>query len=208
MPIILKDEMGNSLVYTPNKNRVYKNTESRFLRNTLIALDYLYYNDLMEVVYFRNKENEKKVDIIDELVDNARENIFIIASNKNQYFPATNTITFNDTHGVLFRKNFRKRFTGSNVGFNAPVSLLAHEMIHCYHELFDENGYRKRKANKTTRGKKVLENGKDLSYPNAEEFLTVTLTNQINEKLGDDKRGNYGRQYYPVIDVLSTEKKV
>ena len=44
----------------------------------------------------------------------------------------------------------------------------------------------------------------DLSFENREEEYTTTLANQINEKIGDDKRTNYG---YGVYDTESPTSK-
>jgi hypothetical protein len=188
--------------YSYLAERDYSKLNNSFLSNTLKALDFLYKNDVLTVYYSK----DFKVDIIDALVDDADEEIRIIQGPSNKYYPATNTIQFKDTHGVEFRKNFRKRFSGSNIGYNSPVALLSHELIHCYHELFDENGYKKRRQDHTTKGHKLLPTGVDLSFPNREEALVVRLTNQVAKRLGEDKRGNYGRNYYPTKDVLSTEK--
>jgi len=193
--------------YVFKKHRDYTAISDDFLRNTLQIIDYLYLNEIMTVSYNKNTTDEKVVDIIDALVDEATEDIHIIQGDKNQYFPATNTIKFKHQHGVMFRKDYKKRFSGSNIGYNSPMSLFAHEIIHCYHELFDENGYRSRRLDRTMKVKKVNSNGKDLSFPNKEEELVIRLTNQVIKKLGEDKRRNYGRDYYLVENVLRTEKK-
>ena len=144
-----------------------------------------------------------KVNIIDILVDETHDTIYVRQFHKNQYQPSTNTIFFNDTQGAIFRKKYRKRFTASNKGFNSPLSLFAHEVIHCYHELHDEEHYHHRRHNHTTKGRKIVPSGKDLSYPNKEEELVILLTNQVIKKLGEDVRTNYGRSYYDVDNVLS-----
>jgi len=189
------------------EKRDYESISDVFLKNTLEILDYLYANDIMTVTYQKNTPTEKTVDIIDTLVDDAPEDIHIMQGAKNQYFPATNTIKFKHQHGVMFRKDYKKRFRGSNIGYNSPMSLLAHEIIHCYHELFDENGYRSRRIDRAVKSKKINPNGKDLSFPNKEEELVIRLTNQVIKRLGEDKRRNYGRDYYLVEHVLSTDRK-
>ncbi len=187
--------------------RDYEAISDIFLKNTLQILDYLYEHDIMTVTYHKKTPAKKKVDIIDVLVDKATEDIHIMQGDKNQYFPASNTIKFKHQHGVMFRKDYKKRFSGSNIGYNSPMALLAHEIIHCYHELFDENGYRSRRLDRSVKSKKINSNGKDLSFPNKEEELVIRLTNQIIKRLGEDKRRNYGRNYYLVEHVLSTDKK-
>ena len=196
--------------YKYQYRRNYKPIDNEFLINTLVALDYLYENDMLLVDYDKIKSYERndKVNIIDVLVDETPDTIYIRQFHKNQYQPGTNTIFFNDTQGAIFRKNYRKRFTSSNKGFNSPLSLFAHEIIHCYHELHDEHHYHARKHNHKTKGKKVVPSGKDLSYPNKEEELVILLTNQVIKKLGEDIRTNYGRSYYDVDNVLSTRERL
>ncbi len=189
--------------------RDFRKIDNHFLINTLVALDYLYENDLLLVDYDKIKSYKRndQVNILDILVDRTTEPIYIKQFHKNQYQPATNTIFFNDKQGATFRKNVKKRFTTKNQGFNSPLALFAHEIIHCYHELYDEDHYQDRRHNHQTKGKKLLDSGVDLSYPNKEEELVVLLTNQIAKKLGEDVRTNYGRSYYNVDNVLSIKKE-
>jgi mannose/fructose-specific phosphotransferase system component IIA len=204
------------IIYDTNKNfhykyiyrRDYKTFENTFLINVIVALDYLYENDILLVDYSKiNKyKTNRKVNIIDVLVDRTDEPIYIRQFHKNQYQPSTNTIFFNDTQGATFRKNYRKKFTTKNQGFNSPLALFAHEIIHCYHELHDEEQYQERRHNHATKGKKIVASGADLSYPNKEEELVVLLTNQVVKKLDEDIRTNYGRSYYDVDNVLSIRK--
>ena len=204
------------IIYDTNKQfhykyiyrRDYRTIDNPFLINSLVALDYLYENDLLVVDYSKiNKyKTNKKVNIIDVLVANKKEPIYIRQFHKNQYQPATNTIFFNDKQGASFRKNYRKKHTQKNQGFNSPLALFAHEIIHCYHELYDEEQYQERRHNHETKGKKIVSSGVDLSYPNEEEELVVLLTNQVVKRLGEDVRTNYGRNYYDVDNVLSTRK--
>ena len=86
-------------------------------------------------------------------------------------------------------------------------SVLAHELIHCYNELYETEDYHARKKNTTSRGKKIDYAGHDLSYPNAEEAFVIRMSNQVARKLGEDIRSNYGRTYYEVEDVRDTRKK-
>lgn len=206
MYIHIKYDINSLFEYKPIANRSISSIDNNFLKNTLIALDFLYFNDIMTVTYFKNTENEKTIDIIDLLVDETPEPIIIEKGETNQYFPQTNTVKFNDENGVVFRKDYKDNYSGNNVGYNSPVSLLAHELVHCYHELFDEEGYKNRKNDLSPKGEKITQTGVDLSFPNEEEELVIRLTNQICEKLGEDKRGNYGRNYYLTNSVLSTDK--
>ncbi len=205
--IILYDK-NKKFRYTYIYRRDYRSFENYFLINTIVALDYLYENNLLLLDYGKIKTYKRsdKINIIDVLVNETNEPVYIKQFHKNQYQPATNTIFFNDTQGAVFRKNYKKRFTTKNQGFNSPLSLFAHEIIHCYHELYDENHYHKRRQNKETKGNKIVPSGTDLSYPNKEEELVVLLTNQVIKKLGEDVRTNYGRSYYDVDNVLSVKK--
>lgn len=203
---ILFDDKKIKYSFIPNRD--YKIIDNSFLKNTLKALDYMYKNDLLLLTYKDgNSDQKNKFDIIDILVDETEEPIYIKQGTKNQYNPNDNTISFYDTHGISFRKDYKKPFTTKNLGYNSPISLLAHEIIHCFHELYDEHNYRKRKLNKSTKGKKVTHRGHDLSFANKEEELVVRLTNQIARKLGEDVRRNYGRNYFKVNDVFSTKKE-
>ena len=204
--IILFD--NKKFKYSFIENRNSKNIENSFLKNTLKALDFMYQNDLLQLTY-NDKNTGQKInyDIIDILVDETEEPIYIVQGTKNQYNPNNNVISFYDTHGISFRKDYKKRFTSKNLGYNSPISLLAHELIHCFHELYDEHNYRKRKSDKSTKGKKVTPKGHDLSFVNKEEELVVRLTNQVVRKLGEDVRRNYGRNYFKVKDVLSIDKE-
>ncbi len=204
MTILFKDK---EFYYSYREDRNYNTIKDSFLKNTLKALDYIYMHDLL-VLNFKNDtlETSQKINILDLLMRQSQESVFIKQGEKNQYNPNNNTITFYDTHGIRFRKNHKKRFTTKNIGYNSPVTLLAHEIIHCFHELYDTTNYTIRKRDKTTKGKKITPLGRDLSFSNKEEKLTTLLTNQIARKLGEDVRRNYGRNYYPVKDVLLTDE--
>ena len=206
------------IIYNINKQfhykykyrRDYRKLEDSFFINVIVALDYLYENDIMLVDYGKIKSYKRndKVNIIDVLVDETHDKIYVKQLHKNQYQPSTNTIFFNDTQGATFRKNYKKLFTPKNQGFNSPLALFAHEIIHCYHELHDKEHYHNRRRNHDTKGRKIVSSGTDLSYPNKEEELVVLLTNQVAKKLNEDVRTNYGRSYYDVDNVLSIKEKI
>ncbi len=197
---------NKAYAYRYIENRDYDAIEDSFLKSTLQALDYLYQNDILTITYHKNTPEERTLDIIDVLLYEAPETIHIREGKKNRYFPENNTIWFKYRYGVKFRKNYKKPFRGENIGYNSPLALLAHEIIHCYHDLFDDKGYRKRRINHSMKGKKISQQGIDLSFPNQEEELVVHLTNQVVKRLGEDKRTNYGRNYYKVTHVLSTKE--
>lgn len=193
--------------YTYIKDRDYSLISDRFLRNALKALDYLHKTNALTITYEDDGILET-VDIIDTLTADTKNNIKLIFSKgKNFYSPKFNTIGFYDTHGVYFRKNHRKKWFTKNKGYNSPMSVLAHELIHCYNELYETEDYHARKKNTTSRGKKIDYAGYDLSYPNAEEAFVIRMSNQVARKLGEDIRSNYGRTYYEVEDVRDTRKK-
>jgi len=179
--------------------------EDRFLRNTIKALDFLFKTDTLTITYIDDGVS-KTVDIIDVLVADKHNNITIVPGQRNAYNPQLNSVMFYDTHGVVFRKNHKKQWFRKNKGYNSPVALLSHELIHCYNELYETDDYLVRKRDVSSRGKKVDQDGRDLSFPNAEEVFVIKMTNQVAHRLGEDRRSNYGRSYYPVQDVLSTKR--
>ncbi len=201
------DLEGEAYLYSYIERRDYHQITDRFLCNTLKAIDYLYLTDALTITYEDNGVLET-IDIIDVLVDDTENDIRIIYSEgRNFYNPKTNTVGFYDTHGVLFRKNHRKNWFAKNKGYNSPMAVLAHELIHCYNELYETENYLKRKGDHSPRGKKLDQAGRDLSFPNKEEEFVIRMTNQVAKRLNEDKRSNYGRAYYEVQDVRSTQKR-
>ncbi|MEM5539349.1 hypothetical protein [Olleya sp. AS48] len=178
--------------------------EDRFLKNVTIALDFLVKSSALTIT-FKEDNQTYNVDVIDVLIQDVDNNITIVSGQKNAYSPKYNTIMFYDTHGVIFRKNHKKRWFKRNKGYNSPVSLLSHELIHCYNELYDTEDYLARKRNHTSKGQKIDADGRDLSFPNAEEVFVIKMTNQVAARLGEDRRSNYGRSYYPTRGVLTTK---
>ena len=205
--MIIYDLHNTPHVYTYVDGRDYEQLGDRFLSNTFMALDYLYKTNALTITYI--DEGEKKtLDIIDVLVADVVNGINIVYSERNNYYrPSTNTVGFYDTHGIVFRKNHRKRWFSKNKGYNSPMAVLAHELIHCYNELFETEDYKARKLNHTSRKKKIDSAGNDISYPNKEEEFVIRMTNQVAKRLGEDKRSNYGRSYYEVEEVIHPRKK-
>ena len=193
--------------YTYIANRDYSLINDRFLRNALKALDYLHKTSALTITY-KDDDALETVDIIDVLIADTKNDIKLIFSKgKNFYSPKHNTVGFYDTHGVYFRKNHRKKWFSKNKGYNSPMAILAHELIHCYNELYEAEDYHARKRNKRSRGKKIDQAGNDLSYPNEEEAFVIRMSNQVARRLGEDIRSNYGRSYYEVEEVTDTRKK-
>ncbi|WP_452230649.1 hypothetical protein [Lacinutrix sp. MEBiC02404] len=202
----IKSLSGEFFNYQYKEDRDYETITDRFVRNTTTALDFLVKNNTL-TISFEDDYELKRVDIIDVLIADTVNHISIVPGNKNAYYHAHNAIMFYDTHGAVFRKNHKKKWFKRNKGFNSPLALFSHELIHCYNELYETEDYHARKKDHSSRGEKVDYDGHDLSFPNAEEVFVVKMTNQIAKRLGEDKRSNYGRSYYAVEHVLSTKKK-
>ncbi|MEP0264403.1 hypothetical protein [Dokdonia sp.] len=193
-------------LYTYIEDRNYDIISDRFIRNTFKALDFLYKTNALTITYEDDGVMET-VDIIDVLVADTIHDIKLVYSKgKNFYSPKNNTVGFYDTHGLVFRKNHRKKWFIKNKGYNSPMAVLAHELIHCYNELFETEDYIRRKGDLSPRGKKLDHAGRDLSFPNKEEEFVIKMTNQVAKRLQEDKRSNYGRSYYQVADVRYVRK--
>lgn len=186
--------------------RDYNTIGDRFLRNTTKALDYLQKTKAL-TISFEDDGVLERVEIMSVLIADTKHNITIVPGNRNAYNHRLNSIMFLDTHGAMFRKNHKKEWFSKNKGYNSPVSLLSHELIHCYNELYENDDYLDRKGDHSHRGQKIDYDGRDLSFPNAEEAFVIKMTNQVAKRLGEDRRSNYGRSYYLVEDVLSTKRK-
>lgn len=193
-------------LYTYIEDRNYDTIPDRFIRNTFKALDFLHKTNALTITYEDDGVLET-VDIIDVLIADTIHDIKLVYSEgKNFYSPQNNTVGFYDTHGLVFRKNHRKKWFIQNKGYNSPMAVLAHELIHCYNELFETEDYIKRKGDLSSRGKKLDHAGRDLSFPNKEEEFVIKMTNQVAKRLQEDKRSNYGRSYYQVADVRYVRK--
>ncbi len=70
----------------------------------------------------------------------------------------------------------------------------------------DTEDYWDRKQDHSSHGRKIDADGRDLSFPNAEEVFVIKMTNQVASRLGEDRRSNYGRSYYPTRGVLTTKR--
>ena len=197
---------GDFIDYFYTEDRDYERIDDRFLRNASKALDFLLRTNAL-TIQFEDENALKRVDILDVLIADIEHNISIVPGNRNAYNHRLNSIMFLDTHGAMFRKNHKKKWFRKNKGYHSPVALLSHELIHCYNELYENDDYLHRKGDHSHRGQKIDYDGRDLSFPNAEEAFVIRMTNQVAKHLGEDKRSNYGRSYYPVEDVLSTKRK-
>ncbi len=204
--MIIYDLQNKPHPYTYFEDRDYEAIPDRFLRNSTKALDYLHKTNALTITYVDHGVTET-VDIIDVLIADTQNDIKITYSEgKNFYDPVANTIGFYDTHGLVFRKNHKKKWFIKNKGYNSPMAVLAHELIHCYNELYETEAYLKRKSDQSPRGEKLDHLGRDLSFPNKEEEFVIQMTNQVTKRLQEDERSNYGRSYYKVADVCSVRK--
>lgn len=192
--------------YSYEAERDYTQIKDRFTRNTFIAIDFLYKHNAL-TISFEEDDAITTLDIIDVLVADTVNNITIVPGNRNAYNHRLNSVMFLDTHGAVFRKNHKKSWFRRNKGTNSAVALLSHELIHCYNELYKNEDYLARKGDHSHRGKKIDYDGRDLSFPNAEEAFVIKMTNQVAKRLGEDRRSNYGRNYYATESVRSTKKK-
>lgn len=194
--------------YVYEKDRDYKALQDRFLHNTYKALDHLYAINALTISY-RDKETPVIKQVIRLLIADTAHVIKIqYSETKNYHKSATQTIGFYDTHGIYFKLDYRERWSPNNRGYNSPMTLLAHELLHCYHAKYRKSEYLKRKKNHSPRKKIIDPTGHDLSFPNLEEVFVVTIINALAKQLGEGMRSNYGRSYYEVEDVTSFHKKV
>jgi hypothetical protein len=193
-------EETKSYTYTYQKDRAFEDGTPDFLKNTVSALDHLYSTKATEVTIGEG-DAAKTVDVLGQFVGSKDNNITIEEGDENKY--SNGTIKFNSENGISFRLDDSKPGGEDNRGRNSPSALLGHELMHGYNDKFDHDNYVERKADKST---KSAEN--PVSFPNKEEqYVTTNLANQVNGKLGEAKRTNYGRNYYPVVNPTSTKKK-
>lgn len=98
-----------------------------------------------------------------------------------------------------------------NVGYNSPSSRLGHEIIHGYNLFSNPKKYGERNRNKydnNTDKSIMTPDNRNVGFPDKEEEYTATnLGNQMNVKLGEDKRTNYGIIPYTAESVTSTKIK-
>ncbi|WP_418123109.1 RHS repeat-associated core domain-containing protein [Chryseobacterium sp. PTM-20240506] len=215
-PILFIDPDGRDIrfgdnVYSYQKDRDYSKIENEFDRNTYQALDKLYSSGALNVTIGEG-DNAKTVNLMDSLINDSKNTVTINeqteSGKSNEFNPSTNSINFNPSEGISFRKDATKPTTEDNKGYNSPASRLGHELIHGYNK-FNDSEYSNRKKDVSTKGDKsmITPDGRDLSFKNKEEAYTTGVANQMNVKLGEDKRTNYGIIPYTVESVTSTKKK-
>jgi hypothetical protein len=159
-------------------------------------------------------KDAKTVNVMDALIGDMKNTLTIVEQTvdgkKNEYDPNTNTLLFNPSEGIMFRKDATKLSPegSDNWGKNSPTARLGHELIHGYND-FNDPEYSNRRNDNSTLNDPTMKtpSGADLSFKNKEEKYTTGLANQTNQKLGEDKRTNYGLIPYKVQGVTSTVKK-
>lgn len=182
--------------YHYNPDRQLPTQATLFYKNCMLALDYLYEHKALEIEY----DDGHKVNVLEEFMNRPNKKLTIRDGDKNRYNPAIDTITFYDNAGAMFRKNLNKPWIKHNIGRVSSASLLGHEMIHAYHDQFTPQQYIMRKNQKVPGWK-----ARYPFFPNAEEILvTKDLGNQVIEKLGEDKRKHYKRNYYLTKSPITT----
>ena len=216
-PVIFTDPDGREIrigdnVYSYKKDRDYNEIENEFERNTYQALDKLYASSAMNI-NFGDENNPNIVNVLDKLI-NDTDNILNIHENKanggpNGFDPFSQSISFDPSEGILFTKDITKPDSEENTGYNSPTARLGHELLHGYN-MFNDDEYVARRTDTSTMNPENAiydTNGVNVSFTNKEEKYVTGLGNQINSKLGEDKRTNYGGYGYPVVNVTSTKKK-
>ncbi|WP_277016297.1 RHS repeat domain-containing protein [Flavobacterium lindanitolerans] len=189
--------------YSYVENRDYDSIKDDFEKQTYQALDFLYSSKAMEVKIV-DGENSVTVNILDKLINDQNNIIKVKKGESSGYNFKKNILTFNPLQAVAFFLDANNPYsTGSkgetiwNYGKNSPASVLAHELIHGYNDLFDKN-VSNRLNDRSTMGQITDPYGRDFSFSNAEEKYTTSLANQVNEHLKEDQRTNYAIIPYSV----------
>ena len=193
--------------YSYQEDRNYDDIEDDFERDVYKALDLLYSTSALELCIGGDSCDAESPSVLETLINDKDNTLTIKKGQTPGYDYRNNDLYFNPEEGTLFIKDATKPIDRDNIGYNSPTAILGHELIHGYNDIYDHTDYLNRRADLTTQGKIKTVNGDDVSYKNGEEKYTTTLSNQVNEKLKEDKRSNYGIQFYPVESVTSTKKK-
>jgi RHS repeat-associated protein len=175
---------------------------NKFATNTLKALNHLKSEGATQITIGEG-ESAKKIDFLDAFIGTDEKDVTLQQGDRNQYNPDSKVISFNPEKGVKFYKDLSAFFpnTPDNFGRNSPASLLAHEFIHSYNHQFDTEIFNKRKEEKYDKNTAPY-------FPNAEEKIVVlNYANQVNAKLGEDKRTHYKFFRYSTISPISTKPK-
>ena len=196
--------------YSYEENRNYDDIKDDFERDVYKALDVLYSSKAMEITIGEG-ENAKTVNVLDDLINDKENTIKIKKGKEDKIQYNKNTIRFNSRMGLAFFADLNNKYSRdkndepvANYGFNSPTSALSHELIHGFNKLYDKN-WSKRQNDISTQGKIIDPYGRNFSFTNAEEQYTTTLSNQVNKKLNENERTNYGIVPYPTKSVTTTK---
>ncbi len=196
-------------VYTYEENRDYDKIKNDFQRETFRALDYLYSSKAMEITIGEG-ENAKKVNILEELVNDKENTVKICKGSDTKIDYKKNKITFNPNMGIAFFTDINNKYgkdskdePTANFGYNSPSNALSHELIHQFNKFYDPQ-WRTRVNDITTQGQIVSDYGQDFSFTNAEEQHTTMLANRVSTNLREDARTNYGIVPYTTQGVTTT----
>ncbi|TWP22507.1 hypothetical protein ETU10_10555 [Apibacter muscae] len=192
---------GKKILYEYETNRNYNSIDSGFLKNCYLVLDKLYEGAGNIII------GDKKVNIVREVIKNIYREVYIKRLpdfSSSVYNPDLHTIFFNPNIGISFHLEIQDGVLSKEMGYNSPVAIFGHEMIHVYNDLLDHENYLLRKEkqymiNKHDPSKLPFNDG----FPNEEEVYTTDLSNQINENLNETKRNNYSANDIKVSDVFS-----
>jgi hypothetical protein len=196
-----------NIIYFPDMKPPTNAT--KFQVAVITALNTLYQKNAMSVyVYKPNDLGEINVNVLEKIIS-SKDITIIERGESNSFIPIKNRIKFNPDFGILFRITENSKIYPSDLnaneipidlGRNSPMSLLAHELYHSYNYQFD-NQYFNRKNDKST------QDNKHLSFPNKEEeYVTLYLQNQTNDILGENRRTNYGKNYYETVSAIQNSE--
>ena len=209
-PIFFVDPNGKEIkigegIYSYVKDRDYSKLEEGFERDTYLAIDKLYSSGAMNIT-FGEGESAKTVNVLDALINDKENNINVVETKKSSdYDFKKNELSFNSRKGSGFFLDNTKPMGPDNMGLMSPASILGHEFLHGYNDLFTNDDFEKRRKDTSTRGTITNAEGVDVSYPNAEEAYTTKLSNQINRAMGDDERADYAIIPFQAASPVSTE---
>ena len=202
-------KIGDSY-YSYEKDRNYDDIENDFERDVYKALDLLYSSGALEMCIGGNSCDFNSPDMLGQLIEDEKVTLTIVEGSKDtgtRYNRVKNEIEFVSRQGIRFIKNPKRKATSSNIGYNSPTAGLAHEIIHSYNNVYDNENYTSRRENTSTQYKILSSIHGDLSFTNKEEEYTTTLANQANEKLKEDKRTNYLIEPYTTVGTTTTKEK-
>jgi RHS repeat-associated protein len=184
--------------YAYEKDRKFDKNTPDFLKNTIQALDHLYTNKALNVTVGEGKD-AKTVNVLETIIGDKENHLSIKEGEASKYRSVEKTIYFaTDQAGGFMTDLTKDEFDATN----SPSSILGHEMLHNYNDTYDNSGYTKRKADKSTNS------GNYGDFPNAEEkYVTTNLGNQMNIKLGEPTRNNYASKMFPAVSPTSNKRK-